>query len=212
MQFCVRHHSFRLLAEKAIYWENKNALLIADLHLSKETHYRKNGIAVPDGITNDNLHRLGILLRKFNPEKIIVLGDLFHSDINLGIQLFAGWKQLFNGIPFLLISGNHDIMPAEEYKKLQIELSGETLVDDEILLAHQPIEHAGNNYLLCGHIHPAVRLKGKAKQSVRIPCFWFGKNTGVLPAFGGFTGMHNIVARKEDAVFGIADNTVMRIQ
>lgn len=212
MQFCVRHHSFRLLAEKAIYWENKNFLLIADLHLTKDTHFRKNGIAVPDGITKNNLHRLGVLINNYNPEKIIILGDLFHSDVNAGIILFAEWKQMYNGIPFLLINGNHDIMPAEEYKNLQIDLPGETLVYEEILLAHQPLEHTGNNYLLCGHIHPAVRLSGKAKQSVRIPCFWFGKNTGVLPAFGGFTGMHTINAKKDDKIFGIADDRVVRIQ
>ena len=50
-----------LLPQKAIYWKDRNCLLIADLHLGKSTHFRKNGIAVPNASKNQNwilLHQL----------------------------------------------------------------------------------------------------------------------------------------------------------
>ncbi|MFN3940507.1 MAG: ligase-associated DNA damage response endonuclease PdeM [Chitinophagales bacterium] len=212
MQICIRQNFFHLLPEKAVFWKNKNILLLADVHLSKETHFRKNGIAVPDGITQHNLLRLSKLINNYHPQKIIVLGDLFHSGANTGMQLFSDWIGQYRNIPFLLVSGNHDILPAEEYKKLHIDLVGEAFADADILLVHQPLAETCNEYILCGHIHPAVRITGKAKQSVRIPCFWFGRHAGVLPAFGGFTGMHVIQAKKTDTVFGIAENNVVRIQ
>jgi uncharacterized protein len=57
-----------------------------------------------------------------------------------------------------------------------------------------------------------VRIHGKARQSLRLPCFWWGDATqnpiGVLPAFGEFTGGHPIKARPTDAVWAIAGETV----
>ncbi|HNU41619.1 MAG TPA: phosphoesterase, partial [Cyclobacteriaceae bacterium] len=64
-------------------------------------------------------------------------------------------------------------------------------------------------YNLSGHIHPAVRLKGTGRQSVMLPCFYFGKQQGILPAFGSFTGMARIVPKKEDRIFVIAENKVI---
>ena len=45
-------------------------------------------------------------------------------------------------------------------------------------------------YVLAGHLHPCVVLGGRAHQRLRLPCFHFGAQVGVLPAFGAFTGMH----------------------
>ncbi|MDX1672145.1 MAG: hypothetical protein R3211_07370 [Balneolaceae bacterium] len=68
------------------------------------------------------------------------------------------------------------------------------------------------DYLLSGHIHPAVKLRGKARQSMKLPCFYFGKQQGVLPAFGHFTGTHVIKPQPDDRVYAIVNQRVVPIK
>jgi uncharacterized protein len=68
-------------------------------------------------------------------------------------------------------------------------------------------------YNLCGHLHPSVQIHGKAKQSFRVDCFYFGKNQGILPAFGNFTGRSKMsVNKNEDKIFAIAENEIIALR
>jgi hypothetical protein len=78
------------------------------------------------------------------------------------------------------------------------------------ILNHEPGASRGG-YALAGHIHPAVRLSASGESSLRLPCFWFGARYGVLPAFGAFTGSAEVLPRKGDQVFVIAEHEVMKV-
>ena len=54
--------------------------------------------------------------------------------------------------------------------------------------------------MLAGHVHPCAVLAGAAGQRKRLPCFWFGPDVGVLPAFGEFTGQAEVRAKEGDRV------------
>jgi metallophosphoesterase superfamily enzyme len=56
-----------------------------------------------------------------------------------------------------------------------------------------------------------VNLGGRAWDHLRLPCFWFGDDVGVLPAFGAFTGMHPIRPGDEERVFAIAGDSVAAV-
>ena len=62
-----------------------------------------------------------------------------------------------------------------------------------------------------GHLHPAVRLSGTAKQSLRLPCFWLGENFMVMPAFGRFTGAKSIRPEKTDTIYAIGDGEIFKL-
>ena len=66
-------------------------------------------------------------------------------------------------------------------------------------------------YNLSGHLHPGVNLRGKARQSVTLPCFYFGEQAGLLPAFGTFTGIARIQPKKNDKVFAIVEDKVIAV-
>ncbi|MEN0106915.1 MAG: DEAD/DEAH box helicase, partial [Pseudomonas sp.] len=68
-----------LLADKAIYWPQQQALLIADLHLGKAATYRQLGQPVPHGTTAENFQRLDRLLARYRCQRLIVLGDFLHA-------------------------------------------------------------------------------------------------------------------------------------
>src|SRR4051812_26169186 len=111
MELRIRDNHFVLLHQKAIYWIEARTLLIADLHLGKIMHFRKHGIAVPEGAISNNFNRLDELIEKCNPERIIFLGDLFHNRLNAEWDLFASWRNSYNHIEMLIVMGNHDILP-----------------------------------------------------------------------------------------------------
>jgi metallophosphoesterase superfamily enzyme len=85
----------------------------------------------------------------------------------------------------------------------------EELREGPFLFSHDRVESELFNFH--GHIHPGVRLRGKGRQSVVLPCFFFGKNYGVLPSFGDFTGLYKLVPRKSDKVYVIAEDSVIEM-
>lgn len=66
-------------------------------------------------------------------------------------------------------------------------------------------------YTLAGHVHPAVVLHDVDGSSLRLPCFYFGRHYGLLPAFGSFTGTHAIRPRAGDGVYVIAEAEVVAV-
>jgi DNA ligase-associated metallophosphoesterase len=197
-----------LIPEKGIFWADKKYLILADLHLGKAGHFRKSGIPVSDLIHTKDIHLLDQLIARFAPEQVIFLGDLFHSDHNQGWEVFRRWMKSKAPLQFSLVLGNHDVLDARNYRIPNLQVS-ETLCIPPFHLSHIPEET--ELYNLAGHIHPAVKLYGKGRQSLRLPCFYFGKRNGLLPAFGHFTGTAKINIKKDDAVYAIADKQVVRV-
>ncbi|WP_286756197.1 ligase-associated DNA damage response endonuclease PdeM [Roseivirga sp. UBA838] len=197
-----------LIPEKGIFWADKKYLILADLHLGKAGHFRKSGIPVSDLIHTRDIHLLDQLIARFAPEQVIFLGDLFHSDHNQGWEVFRHWMKSKAPLQFSLVLGNHDVLDARNYQIPNLQVS-ETLCIPPFHLSHIPEET--ELYNLAGHIHPAVKLYGKGRQSLRLPCFYFGKRNGLLPAFGHFTGTAKINIKKDDAVYAIADKQVVRV-
>lgn len=191
-----------LLPRKAIFWVEKKTLLVADLHLGKASHFRKAGIPVPAQVHGDDLAGLASLVRTHGPERLLILGDLFHSDWNTDWYGFAEWLAQFPGLSVHLVKGNHDRLPDRLLAEAGIHLHPETLIDPPFIFSHIPLATPITDlYNLSGHLHPAVRLLGRGGRSLSLPCFYFGKTSGLLPAFGQFTGTALIRPRAGDVVF-----------
>ena len=95
---------------KSIWYPDQHSLIISDAHLGKTNHFRKSGIAIPDSVEATNFERLEKLFNLFNPQRVIFLGDLFHSHLNSAWERFEQLLQSFNHIAFDLVVGNHDIL------------------------------------------------------------------------------------------------------
>jgi DNA ligase-associated metallophosphoesterase len=205
----VLDEQFDLCPEKAIFWKSKNTLLLSDLHLGKINHFRKAGIPVPSKANDHNLEIFIDLVNVCKPARIVCLGDLFHSHYNAEWEAFGEVVKHFSSITFDLVLGNHDIMGKYQYLRKGIRLH-DSLRIDRFLLTHHPLETVPEEtYNIAGHIHPGVSLRGKGRQSMTLPCFYFGSNQAYLPAFGKFTGLARIAPRKDDRVYIVAENKVM---
>lgn len=196
-----------------MWWEKHRMLIVSDVHIGKAAHFRKHGIAIPTDINRENLWNLAGLLLDYKPDTLLLLGDLVHSVHNSEWDAFADMRANFSATRCILVRGNHDVMPETVFNEARIDcVSGYRL--DGFHFTHEPLEITDigeHEYNICGHLHPAIRLKGAGKQSLKLSCYWFAEKQAVLPAFGAFTGTHVVRTKATDEVFVIADDKVLKV-
>ncbi|MEY3186835.1 MAG: hypothetical protein RL675_659 [Bacteroidota bacterium] len=190
MQFfplLIKDQKLVLSAERCLYWEDQQTLILSDMHIGKASHFRKAGIAIPQQIFQEDLLRLFQQVHFFSPKRIIVTGDLFHSEANLEHE-----------------KGNHEILHNHLYEKLGIEVVERELIAAPFRFAHDLNDDSEEQFFLfSGHTHPGIKIAGKAKQSFVFPCFYFTEAYCILPAFSKFTGKHLVEMKKGEQVFAI---------
>ncbi len=169
---------FELFPQQAVFWPAEGILLLADLHLGKINHFRRSGIALPVKANDRNIELLIELIHATRPTRVICAGDLFHSHYNPEWEVLARVVKHFSAISFELVLGNHDIMSDLQYLRKGIVLH-EALQIRKFIFTHHPQEVIAEGfYNIAGHIHPGVYLRGKGRQSVMLPCFYFGQRRG----------------------------------
>lgn len=209
MEVVIRGEQLVLHPQKAVYWKSRQTLLLSDLHLGKINHFRRAGIPVPARANDHNLETLIDLIELSRPERIVCLGDLFHSHYNAEWEVFGEVVKHFSNIGFDLVLGNHDIMGQYQYTRKGIALHDSLRIAD-FLLTHHPLDVVPEGlYNIAGHIHPGVCLRGKGRQALTLPCFYFGTTQAYLPAFGKFTGLARIRPKSGDHIFVVAENQVI---
>ena len=211
----IRGQQLWLSPHRCLFWEEERSLILSDLHFGKTGHFRKAGIAVPQSIYREDLLRLLSLIQYFQPRQLLVVGDLFHSRENKELNLFRRWRDDFPDLGIRLILGNHDILHEGWYEAAGITVSREILRMGEFAFIHDITEAAAAGepgagkpagmapYFFSGHLHPGIRIRGMGKQSLQFPCFYFGGQYAILPAFGRFTGTVSIDPLPESNVFAI---------
>jgi uncharacterized protein len=121
------------------------------------------------------------------------------------------WRVRFPELEVLLVRGNHDRGAGDPPEEWNVTCVDAPYAMPPLVLEHEP-RAAPTGYVLAGHVHPAVRLVGAGRQSLKLPCFWFGERVGVLPAFGGFTGTANVEPRAGERVFVVAEDEVIEVR
>ena len=214
--YTINENDFVLSPERVMFWEKQKALIIADLHIGKTGHFRKSGIPVPQHVFKEDLQRLFTQILFYKAEKLIIAGDLSHSRSNKEMDLFKKWRHDLEALEIILVNGNHDILADAWYDELKITRT-DTLDIHDFSFCHDPQEaflkiRDQKHYTFCGHLHPGVSIRGRGRQFLQFPCFYFGNNIGILPAFSRFTGSVNVNAQSGENVFAIVENSIMQVQ
>ena len=205
----------------AAFLPDYSTVLIADAHFGKAVSFRKLGVPVPQGTTSETLASLTQLLSETAAQRIVFLGDFLHSAHSHApatLAAIAHWREAHAALSITLVRGNHDDRAGDPPAALGIEVVDEPLHLGPFALCHYPKPREGT-YVIAGHWHPCISIRGRAFERMRLPCFWLGDDTGalpqnavgVLPAFGSFTGMHRIEPRAGDRIFPVAGDTVREI-
>lgn len=209
---------FWLLPQKCVYLPTEATWVVADLHFGKIQHFRKHGIPIPAEAANADYQNL-IALTKFYPTKrFIFLGDIFHSHYNQEWQKIIQLFQQFHlqEIELILTTGNHDILNQQHYEDAHLQCCSQFQFND-ITFLHESPENAVNNLAenciyMVGHIHPGIIMKGKAKQSLKFPCFAAVDQVIYLPAFGETTGLHCPQWPLNAQIWAIANEAIIEVK
>ena len=202
-----------LLPELAAYWERARTLFVADPHFGKAAAFRAAGVPVPRGTTTGSLARLDSALAATGAARIVFLGDFLHAREGREAEttrVVSEWRRRHASVEMLLVRGNHDARAGDPGPEIDIPCVNGPVVEAPFVYTHKPAV-SDDGYVLCGHIHPAVRLTGPGLERARLACFWFGPRTGVLPAFGEFTGVGMVTVEPGDQVWASVDGLVMRL-
>ena len=169
----------------ALHWPAQKLLAVADLHLEKGSSGARRGNLLPPWDTKETLDRLALLVRRYQPEILVALGDSFHDPdgaARLPAAEVARLAGMTRGRRLIWVLGNHDpCAPAG--------LAGESVGEFSVgalVFRHEAVAGtvAGE---ISGHFHPKARVPARATEISR-PCFVADGRRVMLPAFGAFTG------------------------
>lgn len=206
----IKNQTLLLSPDRAVFWQEQQALILSDLHIGKGGHFRKAGIPIPGQVQDGDLLRLEGLVKQFHPKKIIVVGDMFHSHENGDLEKFRQWREAHSGLEVILVKGNHDILKTEKYHELGIELVQDGYAIHPFVFSHHPIvSDTESNFIFSGHLHPGVALQGAGKQKLKFPCFWFSNQWMVLPAFSRFTGLFLVKPAAGERIVAMVEGELM---
>lgn len=191
--------AFRAHMSGALYWPAERALIVADLHLEKGSHFAARGQMLPPYDTRETLRKLASVIDFYNAETVIALGDSLH-DVAAAERIDGAdietLRMLQSDCDWLWVTGNHDPVVARVFGGHVVP----GLTVEGIKLRHDP--RAGAiTHEISGHMHPAARLVMNGT-ALRRPCFVGNGLRLVMPAFGAFTGGLNILDAAFEPLFG----------
>ena len=170
----------------ALWLPAPRAIAISDLHLGYEGALAEQGIGVPRIQRRVILERLGRILDRYKPEKVVVCGDFKHE---FSKALVDEWVEVKQVLRFLrertepvLVRGNHDNYLLNILSDLgmklvdRYDLEGFTFVH-----GHEDVASLGT--IVMGHEHPAVKLRDPLGATLSLPAFVAADRLIVLPAF-----------------------------
>jgi len=186
-KFCWEDTLLEMLPSRALFLPQTKELLISDIHLGKAEYFQQNGIPLTNNSDENNFARIKKIVKKYTPDKLIILGDLFHSKYSIDKKL----QKKIEDLPELLkttvelILGNHDV--GCNFKNIKIFDIRKTT---NITFSHEPVNSENKKTLnICGHYHPKIYIKNNGdKLSFRCFAMDKNKNTLFLPSFGDLTG------------------------
>ncbi|HYG25157.1 MAG TPA: ligase-associated DNA damage response endonuclease PdeM [Verrucomicrobiae bacterium] len=211
LEFQVAGENVLALAERALFWPRTRTLFVADVHFGKDATFRHALRWVPPGTTADDISRLSALVTEYGAERLVILGDTFHSEHAREedtLRQLQQWRAQLDAC-VVLVKGNHDRRAAGVARTMGCDTVEEGHAMPPFFLHHHPLDEPAEGYALCGHVHPVVVTRGMARQRLRLRCFWIQKHQCVLPAFGGFTGGHTVTPSPDDRVILVAGGGVL---
>jgi len=205
----ILNQTLALLSDKAVHLPD-GTLVVADLHLGKATAFQAKGLAIPEGDSDADLHRLRTICEQVGATRLLINGDLFHSPAGLTPEierLLETWLSTMT-IPVQLIVGNHDRklrrLPDSLHPVDSAEAAGFHIV-------HDPADAPAGQAAICAHWHPVARIADGKRTSLRLPCFLLRGSILVAPSFGTFTGGAIIDRQQGDRVFVAPADRVIEV-
>lgn len=199
-----------LINQRALFWKDQSCLVIADLHLGKAAHFRRNGIPIPTQTHQRDVDSLKVLLQHYQPNHLLIVGDMFHAFQNDEVDSFTSLLNEHVDTEVILVKGNHDRLKADKIIALGVHAIKDSHTINPIRFVHQPDLDA-SVYQIAGHIHPGVTIKLPTHKNVRLPAFVVTEMQIILPAFSQFTGVDTHTQLQDAQYFALYNDGIIKL-
>jgi hypothetical protein len=179
-------------SRRAVYFREHNLLAVADLHLGYAWSHRAQGQLMPVASKDNVLDRLAALIADYNPQRVVLLGDIVHRALPVPALLdeLRALLGLADGkCELVLLAGNHDRKLQQLLKQLgAVDVLREEFAADQNVFLHgdRPATQPATRYII-GHEHPAISLGDGVTTSRKFPCFLIAQNVLTLPSFSSWS-------------------------
>jgi len=190
----------KLCAEQAVYIRSDDALAIGDLHLGYEAALQAEHVAIPRFQLEPMLERLEKLLAKYNPERIIINGDMKHEFSRNKNQEWDEVETILDMLAYrevIVIRGNHDNFLQTILARRNIRIvDSMTLPASQVTFLHGHKKIGSEGMKIYSHEHPVLRLQDDVGAQVKLPCFLYDEASQiiVMPAFSPLASGTNVIS------------------
>jgi len=169
----------------ALWWPDERTLVFADLHFEKGSSFARSGQMLPPYDTRTTLRRIGSLVDRYAPARVVALGDSFHD--RGGAQRLDEFEReclarFGRSAEWIWIAGNHDPVPPSW---LGGKICNEMAIGG-LTFRHEPANAPAAGEI-AGHLHPCKHVSRRGR-TMRRRCFASDGTRLVMPAFGAYAG------------------------
>ncbi len=195
-----------LCPERVVWWAQQKTIFVADLHLGRA--------AMPPHVANttaiQTLERLTAIVRRYDAQRIVFLGDLFHMKRQYNADLLSvvtAWREQFPTLDLLLVRGNHERVLGDPPVQLNITCVDPGYTVEGLTFLHEP--RTTDGYTLCAHLHPCILVPSVRVAAEAVPCFVIGNTYLVIPAFEDLVPGRIIPHRADESYAYIQNGAVV---
>lgn len=166
----------------ALFHKSERWLAVADLHFGYELSQRAAGALVPLWGMATISDRLSKLVAEYEPERLIVLGDLVH-DKTAAREAAELLRDFATRCDVVVVAGNHD-------RQLRGQIQMVDALETERFHFHHGhclAEDKGRIQII-GHHHPAAVITDGAGLRLKCPAFVQESSCWIMPAFSPWAG------------------------
>lgn len=192
----------RITSDLCLWMEQDSAIVLADLHIGLESALEADGVHIPRIQTDSMKESLMRIMDRYQPERVIILGDLKHEfSRNVGQELAevsSVLSLLKQTAEVTVAKGNHDnYLPAIAFRlgidvQDMFRLGGISMMHGHVDTDERP--------LVIGHEHPSVRVFDEVGAFLKLPCFLHLEEERilVLPAFSPLASGTDFTMRADE--------------
>lgn len=167
----------------AVYLEEYDSIVIADLHLGIEGILSKEGVYLPRRVSKATFDIVISAIEDVEPKKVIFLGDVKHGFSLLHVSEWVELKELFNrlinrGLEVVVVRGNHDNYLGVLLGKYRVPFIEGVLDLPPYSLIHGHKDHRIDNLnqiIIMGNEHPSIMLRDMTGIYHKFKAFLFGR-------------------------------------
>lgn len=175
------------------YLPESETVAISDLHLGFEIYMESEGLFLPRLQMKLEVERIDSILREYDPETVIINGDVKHEFSRNTPQEWIEIRKLFDLLTsrcrVIVVRGNHDNYIINIANKFGIRVT-KSMKRGDIMFAHGDVlvEGEGVKCTVIGHEHPAIKVVDVVGAYTKFPAFLYVEDREllVLPAFSPF--------------------------